>query len=55
MCGRGLMECECYGSLRKSNLCLLFFGTMPLEPAMPAEPAIPRTDIALGDHFLTLS
>lgn len=49
------MEYEFYGPLRKSNLCLLFFGTMPLEPALPAEPAIPRIDIALEDyHLLTL-
>ena len=25
VCGRQVMECEFYGSLRKSNLCLLFF------------------------------
>lgn len=32
-----------------------FFGTMPLEPALPAEPAIPRIDVALRDyHLLTL-
>lgn len=48
------MECEFYGSLRKSNLCLLFFGTMPLEPALPAEPAIQRIDTALGDYHLLI-